>query len=142
MLKELATKESILQYIPQRDPICLVHRIYECNDTTSKSGFLVEKDHIFVENGRLTETGIVENMAQSVAAHAGFLTCKNNEPPKLGFIANIKNLEIFQLPPVNEEVMTEITVKSQVLNFTLIEAASFINNKPVASCEMKIFLQE
>ncbi|MGZ3885668.1 MAG: hydroxymyristoyl-ACP dehydratase [Bacteroidia bacterium] len=141
-MEELATKETIFQYIPQRDPICLVHCVYECSFQASKTGFLVEPDHIFVANSKLSEAGVIENLAQSVAAQAGYLTVINNQQPKLGFIANIKNLEIFSLPPVHSEVITHITVKSQVMNFTLIEAASFANGQPVAVCEMKIFLQE
>ncbi len=138
----LATKETIFKYIPQRDPICLVHNIYECSYEASKTGFLVEAHHIFVSDGKLTEPGIVENLAQSVAAQAGYLSYENNIPPKLGFIANIKDLKIFFQPPVGSEVITRISVKTQVLNFTLIEAASFVNDEPVATCEMKIFLQE
>lgn len=103
---------------------------------------MVEPGHIFVVDGKLTEAGVVENLAQSVAAQAGYLTVINNQQPKLGFIANIKNLEIFMLPPVGSEVTTHITVKSQVMNFTLIDAASFVNGEPVSVCEMKIFLQE
>jgi len=44
----LATKENILTYIPQRDPICLVHTIYECSEESVKTGFLVEADHFFI----------------------------------------------------------------------------------------------
>ena len=138
----LVTRETIFKYIPQRDPILLVHNIYECSYEASKTGFLVEAHHIFVWDNKLTETGIVENLAQSVAAQAGYLSAQENIAPKLGFIANIKDLKILSFPEVGSEVITRIDVKTQVLNFTLIEAASFVNEKPVATCEMKIFLQQ
>jgi predicted hotdog family 3-hydroxylacyl-ACP dehydratase len=138
----LATKETIFNYIPQRDPICLVHSIYECNDQGIKTGFIVENGHIFVSDNKLTEAGIVENLAQSAAAQAGYLSVANNVPPKVGFIANIKDLKILKFPEVGSEIITQIKIKTQVFNVTLIEAASSVNNEPIAVCEMKIFLQE
>jgi hypothetical protein len=81
-------------------------------------------------------------MAQSVAAQAGYMLKQNNKPPILGFIGQIKDLEIHFVPPINSEVITEIKIKNIVLNVTIIEAASYCNNQPVANCEMKIFITE
>ena len=138
----LVTKENILNYIPQRDPICLVHTIYECNDETSKTGFSVEENHLFVKDGCLTEAGIIENLAQSCAAGAGYNISLKNMPPKVGFIANIKDLKIYTLPKVNSEIITEVRLKAFVMNVTLVTVKSTCNGEPVAECEMKIFIQE
>ena len=138
----LVTKENILNYIPQRDPICLVHKIYECNDQSTKTGFTVEEDHFFVSNGNLSEAGIVENLAQSCAAGAGYNSSLKNQPPTVGFIANIKDLVIHSLPKVNSEVITEVKLKAYVMNVTLVTVKSSCNGHPVAECEMKIFIQE
>ncbi len=138
----LVTRENILNFIPQRDPICLVHSIYECNDQASKSGFVVETNHFFVNDGYLTEAGIVENMAQTCAAGAGYNSSLKNMPPKVGFIANIKDLKIHSFPKVNSEVITEVKLKAFVMNVTLVTVQSSCNGQPVAECEMKIFIQE
>lgn len=138
----LVTRENIFDYIPQRDPICLVHSIYECTSGYIKTGFVVECNHLLVSNGKLTEAGITENMAQSAAAQAGYLARQKNETPKVGFIANIKDLKIHSLPVINSEIMTEVKIKANIMNVTLVEATSACNGIPVASCEMKIFLQE
>ena len=52
----LVSKKNIFNYIPQRDPICLVHNIYECTEEISKTGFKIEEDHFFVSEMRLTFT--------------------------------------------------------------------------------------
>ena len=137
----LVTKENILNYIPQRNPICLVHSIYESNEQKVKTGFVVEADHFFVSDNKLTEAGIIENLAQSCAAQAGYVCSLKNMPPRVGFIANIKDLRIHSLPSVNSEIITEITLKAFVMNVTLVIAASTCNGEPVAECEMKIFVQ-
>lgn len=138
----LVSREHIFEYIPQRDPICLVHTIYESTPESVKTGFVIEQDHVFVNNGVLTEAGITENLAQSAAAHAGYIARQQNLPPKVGFIGNIKDLKIDYLPKVNEEVITEVKIKAFVMNVTLVTVTSTCNGKLVASCEMKIFLQE
>ena len=138
----LATKENILTYIPQRDPICLVHTIYECSEESVKTGFMVEADHFFINENALSEAGIVENLAQSCAAQAGYVCSLRNIPPKVGFIANIKDLKIHSLPPVNAEVITVVKQKAFVMNVSLVIATSTCNGEPVAECEMKIFIQE
>ena len=138
----LVTKQNILNYIPQREPICLVHSIYECSDQESTTGFFVESNNFFINNNQLSEAGVIENLAQSCAAHAGYICSLRNLPPKVGFIANIKDLEIFSLPPVNAELITVIKLKAYVMNVTLVVATSSCNGIPVAECEMKIFIQE
>ena len=66
----------------------------------------------------------------------------NESQPRVGFIANIKNLVINFLPEAGNEILTEVKTKTQVMNVSIIEANSYCNNQLVASCEMKIFLQE
>jgi predicted hotdog family 3-hydroxylacyl-ACP dehydratase len=138
----LATKENIFDFIPQRDPICLVHTIYECTEESVKTGFKVEEGHYFVSNSTLMEAGVIENLAQSCAAQSGFFSKQPGVEPKVGFIGNIKNLEIHFLPPVGSEIRTEVSITNRVMNVTLVQAASTCDGKTVATCEMRVFLQE
>jgi predicted hotdog family 3-hydroxylacyl-ACP dehydratase len=120
----------------------MVHTIYEATSESSKTGFKIEESNIFVSDGQINEAGIVEHMAQSVAAGAGYMTSLRNEKPKVGFIANIKDLEIHFLPKLNSEIITEVKLKAYVMNVTLVTITSTCNGEPVAECEMKVFIQE
>ncbi len=140
--KAIVESDTILDYIPQRPPIVLISRIYKADEQSVVSGFDVINAHMLVQNGYLTESGIIENMAQTAASRAGFEAVKNNAKPVVGFIGNIKNLQIHFLPAVGNELLTEVFTKTQVMNVSIIEAKSYCNNKLVANCEMKIFLQE
>jgi predicted hotdog family 3-hydroxylacyl-ACP dehydratase len=138
----IVDSESILKYIPQRPPIVLISRIYQCNENSVITGFDISNDHFLTQNGKLTESGVIENMAQTAACMAGFEAVVKNSPPRVGFIANIKNLVIHFLPEACNEILTEVKTKTQVMNVSIIEASSYCQNKLVATCEMKIFLQE
>ncbi|MBA4240773.1 MAG: 3-hydroxyacyl-ACP dehydratase [Sphingobacteriaceae bacterium] len=138
----IVNSDTILQYIPQRPPIVLVSRIYTCDAAAVVTGFDITDDHIFTQKGVLTESGIIENIAQTAASMAGYAAVINNTTPAVGFIGNIKDLVIHHLPKSGNEVLTEVKTKTQVMNVSIIEAHSYCNNELVATCEMKIFLQE
>ena len=140
--KAIVEKENILNYIPQRPPIVLISRIYKADEVSVITGFDIIDEHMLTHNKYLTESGIIENMAQTAASRAGFEAVKNNTKPVVGFIGNIKDLVIHFLPAVGNELLTEVFTKTQVMNVSIIEAKSYCNNQLVASSEMKIFLQE
>ncbi len=140
--KAIVNADSILNYIPQRPPIVLVSRIYRADDESIVTGFDITDTHIFTQKGKLTESGIVENMAQTAASRAGYEAVKHNTKPAVGFIGNIKNLIIHNLPESGHELFTEVRTKTQVMNVSIVDARSYSNNQLVATCEMKIFLQE
>lgn len=138
----IVNSDTILNYIPQRAPIVLISRIYKCDETSVITGFDISDQHILTQNGKLTESGIIENMAQTAASMAGYEAVVNKSQPRVGFIANIKNLVIHFQPESGNEILTEVKTKTQVMNVSIIEASSYCQNRLVATCEMKIFLQE
>ena len=138
----IVNSDSILNYIPQRPPMVLISRIYKCDEVSVITGFDIVDAHILTQKGKLTESGIVENMAQTAASMAGYEAVVKNTKPRVGFIANIKNLVIHHLPESGNEIITEVATKTQVMNVSIIEAKSYCKNELVATCEMKIFLQE
>lgn len=133
---------SILSYIPQRPPFVMVDELLFSDETITRSKFTIPSDNIFVEDGYFKEPGLVENIAQTAAARAGYKATVENEPVLVGYIGAIKNLEIYFLPASGEELITEITVEHQIFDVTLITGKITCNNKIVANCEMKIFINK
>ena len=58
----------------------------------------------------------------------------------MGYIAAVKNFEVFDLPGVNEELETEIIITNQIFDITVITGMITCNDKLIARCEMKIFI--
>ena len=86
----IVNSDTILDYIPQREPMVLISRIYKCDERSIVTGFDITDSHILNQSNKLTESGIIENMAQTAASMAGFVAVKNGTKPVLGFIGNIK----------------------------------------------------
>lgn len=134
--------QDILKYIPQRPPFVMIDNIIKADGTISETNFTIREGHLFVEDGKFTEPGLVENMAQTAAAGTGFsLQLQGKEVP-VGFIGALKALNILDLPTVGDTITTEVSFKMQVINVHIVQGRVFNNGNEIANCELKIFLQE
>lgn len=140
--KPLFTGQEIFELIPQRAPIVMVDTLYEADDNSGKTGLTISADNIFCRENHMQEPGLIEHIAQSAAAFAGYKTFKNGLPPKLGFIGEIKKCKINTLPNVGENLVTNIKVLGEAAGITLVSAETFVADTLIVSCQMKIFIQE
>ena len=138
----LFSGDRILSLIPQRAPILMLDAFFEGSETEACTGLTVQPDNMFCVDGQFTEPGLIEHIAQSASAHAGYKAlCKQKTAP-LGFIGEIKKFRAFRLPAVGEQLRTSVTVLSEVLNISLITAEIESSGELIATCQMKIFVKE
>ena len=134
---------NILDLLPQQPPFVMVDKLLYCDHETTTTALTVQEDNIFVENSELTESGVMENMAQTCAARMGYINKYiHSDKVKLGFIGSIKNLVIEELPKTGDELKTTIDVVSEVFTITLVNAKVEVGEKLIATCEMKISLTD
>ncbi|WP_346235950.1 3-hydroxyacyl-ACP dehydratase [Niabella insulamsoli] len=136
----MSISKNIQSYIPQRKPFVLIDTLESCSETSASTAFTVKDDHVLVQNGVLTEPGLIENIAQTAAAHMGYTCQQQQKPVPVGFIGAVQNLKITSLPKTGDQLVTAITVKNQIFNATIIEGAISVNDEYIVSCEMKIFI--
>ena len=136
----MVPEEDILSLIPQRPPFIMIDKLLYSNETITRTSFVVKEENIFVETGEFCEAGLMENIAQTAAARAGYIARLENKPVSAGYIGAVKNLEIKVLPKINDELITEIKIENQVFEFMLISGRVSCMGKLVATCEMKIFV--
>jgi len=135
-------QENITSYIPQRPPFVMIDKLVGCDDTCSSTTLQVRAENVLVYNGELSEAGLMENIAQTAAAGAGYVALKNNEPVLVGYIAGVKNLEIFALPKVGDIIETTVIIKMQIFDVTIVSGIIKCNEELLATCEMKIFIKK
>jgi predicted hotdog family 3-hydroxylacyl-ACP dehydratase len=128
--------------LPQKPPMVMVDSLVEYTDLGAVTRLGVRPDNVFVQNGQLAEPGLVENIAQTAAAHAGHNNVlKGIAEAPLGYIAAVDHLQIHKLPAVHSTIETSIRVIQQVLNVTIIAGTVVCEGEPIAQCEMKIFIR-
>ena len=133
---------EILRYIPQRQPIVMVDTLVAVSEKVTETAFTVKAGALFVEDGALQEAGLIENIAQTAAAGVGYQCAVNNVEVPVGFIGAVKNLTIDYLPKVGEQIRTRVEVLEEIFDMSLIKGESFVGDKPVLVCEMKIVLKK
>jgi predicted hotdog family 3-hydroxylacyl-ACP dehydratase len=136
----IVSKEHIQPLIPQRKPFVMIDALLHSDEKITRTTFQVRPENIFVEDGLFREAGLLENIAQTAAARVGYIVQKEKKPAPMGYIGAVKNFEVFDLPRVNEELETEIIITNQIFDITVITGSITCNQRPIARCEMKIFI--
>ena len=89
-IEDIALKELI----PQRPPFVMIDRLMSSDKVYSVTELEVRPDNLLVDNGRMSASGLVENIAQTCAARIGYINLNSGETVKIGVIGSISNLNI------------------------------------------------
>jgi predicted hotdog family 3-hydroxylacyl-ACP dehydratase len=134
-------KVNIQDLIPQKEPFIMVDKLLHCDILSTKTSLSIRNDNIFVENGMFSQSGIVENVAQTCAARLGYYN--RNRPVRIGMIGSINDFEFFGVfSKVGQEIITEISVEAEVANVILLNASVLCGNNVVAAGKMKVVLTD
>jgi predicted hotdog family 3-hydroxylacyl-ACP dehydratase len=130
---------DILSLIPQRPPFVMVDKLLSADDENFETTFLIKSGNVLLDNDELTEAGLIENIAQTAAAGAGYLAGIKGESVLGGYIGAINNLEVFALPKTGDILSTTVIITNKVFEVTIISGSVKCNDELLATCEMKIF---
>lgn len=137
----LIDKAHITNYLPQRPPFVMVDALIAADETGFQSSFSIEEDNLFLENSILSESALVENIAQTCAAGFGYVgSQKGEEAGRLGFIGAVSRLQIHELPHLGDQIDTEIQIVSSFDTIHLVQGTARKNGQTLLECQLKIVL--
>lgn len=139
-LKKTLDKDFVEKLLPQKFPFVMVDKMYDYTETSLISGFTIQKESIFFQDGNFEESGLIEHIAQSIALHTGYQFFLKNEPAPTGYIGSIKDVEIRQLPKLGDEIQTTVSILQEFAGITLVDVVTKLNNIVIASGQMKTVL--
>ncbi|HET6254174.1 MAG TPA: 3-hydroxyacyl-ACP dehydratase [Puia sp.] len=134
---------DIKTLIPQGPPFVMVDRLLGSDGSTTRTSFRITTGNPLTANGQFGLAGLIENMAQTAAAGAGYEALvaaggvQSGAAPG-GAIVAINNLEIIRLPEAGEELFTEVTVTARVADIVVISGQITCGQMVIARGEMKI----
>lgn len=108
---------------------------------TTVTDFTIRKENIFVAEGSMLASGLIENIAQTCAARLGYYNLISGLPVKIGFIGAISNLHISRVPAIGEKIETTINVIEEVMGMTLVHSKTCAGDEILATAEMKIAIK-
>ena len=138
--KEIIDPDLIGDLIPQKAPFVMVDKLLQFETNKVVAGLKVLETNIFVRKGKLTEPGIIEHMAQTVALYTGYQYHIKKQPAPVGYIGAIKEAAIFELPVVGDQLMTTVNVLHDIMGVTLVTASTVCGKNLIAKSEMKTVL--
>lgn len=133
---------TIEELIPQRPPFVMIDRLVSSDEVYSVTELSIREDNLFVEDGRLSASGLIENIAQTCAARIGYINLNHGQTVKIGVIGSISNLNIERTPKVGEKLTTTIKLLEEVFQMTLVEAVIASDNEEIVHANMKIALTD
>ncbi|WP_080776973.1 ABC transporter permease [Chryseobacterium phocaeense] len=135
---------NIHNFLPHREPMLMADYILELTKEKVVTSFEIKEDNIFVYNGKLAEAGLIENLAQTCSSILGQSFFENPEADTkvIGFITNIKKIEIFALPKVGSKIISKASLISQYENICHIFCETFHDEELLIRAEINLFIQE
>lgn len=133
---------TIKQLIPQREPILMVDELLRVEGEQASACLTVRPGNIFLaEDGTMEESGVIEHIAQSASAFAGYkaIEAGATEPP-VGYIGEVKKFRSYRRPRLGEQLVTTIDLGPEVNGVTLLSAYTCVDEEKVAETQMKIFV--
>ena len=138
----LVARNDMDRYIPQRNPFVMIDELLKVESNLAVTQLEVRAENLMVNDGYFSEPGMIETIAQTAAAHAGYLFVQKNLPVPIGYIASIKNLSISNLAKVGSILKTTVRIVNQVLNVTIAEGEVTQGDQILCQCEIRIFINE
>jgi len=135
---------NIHHFLPHREPMLMVDYILELTQEKVETSFEITSENIFVHNNEFVEAGLIENLAQTCSSILGqsFYKGPDIETKVIGFITNIKKIEVFSLPKIGDKIISKASLISQYENICNISCESFKNDKLLIKAEINLFIQE
>lgn len=133
--------EDIFRLIPQRNPFVMVDEFETTGESAAQTALYVRTDNFFIlPDGTLAETGLIEHIAQSAAALAGYQQ-KDRDKPQIGLIGEVKHFECLLRPKTGCLIRTSIVFGFSIGNVALVEGRCYIQEEEIAHAKLKIFMQ-
>lgn len=135
---------NIHHFLPHREPMLMADYILELTPNKVVTSFEIKSNNIFVRNNKFLESGLVEHSAQTSSSILGqsFFQNPDVETKVIGFITNIKKIEIFTLPKVGDTIISKASLISQYENICNIFCETFLDEELLIRTEISLFIQE
>ncbi|MBN4061871.1 MAG: hypothetical protein COA57_07970 [Flavobacteriales bacterium] len=140
--------KKVIELMPHRPPMRMIGKLIHFEAQVVRTALIISSENVFCINGKLSEIGLAENMAQSASIVVGYDRYEEVKAnggvyvPPFGYIGAINRLKIHQLPEIKTELTTEIKVDFKVGDITFVSAKVTSQNVLFAEGEMKVFIEK
>lgn len=146
------TPIDIKIYLPHRTPMLMVDMISKMDHEMVETFFKIDVTNIFVDGTTFTESGLIENAAQTCSAIVAkdYFIDENNQDKEdvdvIGFISALKTLKIHSLPEVGSIIITTARLVSKFVtedySLCTMNCTTFDKKVLLLDGEINLFIKE
>lgn len=134
---------DVHELLPQQEPFVMIGCLTHFDEVRTTTETTIAEDNIFVDNGRFSASGLIENVAQTCAARIGLVNkYLLGSGIQIGVIGALKNLTVLSLPSVGQTITTTVDTVSEVFGMTLAQAEVTCGGEVLLTTEIKIGIRE
>lgn len=134
---------DIHELLPQQEPFVMVGNLICFDEVKTVTETTIAADNIFVDDGRFSASGLIENVAQTCAARIGFVNkFILGNGITIGVIGAVRKLVINAFPAAGQTITTTVEIVSEVFGMTLAKATVTCEGEELLSTEIKISVRE
>ena len=133
---------ELVDLIPQKPPFVLIDTLESVTESSCCTSFTIPANHVLCKDGTLGAAGLIENIAQTCAAKAGYEYALAGKNIPVGFIGDVRHFQCTVRPQANQKICTTINIEHKVFGATIIEGKVELDGKKIAACKMKVFENE
>ena len=126
----------------------MVTSVLEIDENSVSTQFYISEKCVFLKDGKLSETGLIENAAQAASGVVGKsifdkddLEGKGNK--LVGYISAVKKWKFIELPKVGETIITKAKLLSRFdtgeMTMCSLEAQTFLAEKLIVASYHEFF---
>lgn len=133
---------SIEQLVPHDHPMILIDRLIEADDESALGEVTIKEETPFLTAGGVPVYVGIEYMAQTVAAHGGWLALREGEPVRVGFLLGTKKMTTHVTHfPLGMRIQVKVHCEwgdEALMNYQC-SLSDVVTGKPLASCGLNVF---
>jgi predicted hotdog family 3-hydroxylacyl-ACP dehydratase len=131
----------IAELIPHRAPMCWIDSLIDCTNTTANATAHFTTEHFAVENGEVSETALVECVAQTVAAALGQRQrgSEKTSAANNGMLAAVLNFKILARPPLDQTLTISIRELKRLGPMLMVSGTITCAGQTIATGELSLY---
>ncbi len=131
---------SAARILPHRETMLLLDEVAECRDGFARCVARIGPDHPFVNGrGELEPVALVEILSQAAAALRGCEGSGQDEAPRIGYLAGIKEFEVHRRPRSGDVLNVEIRQTVMLGSVAMMEGRILIGDDCISSGTLKVW---
>ena len=130
------------QIIPHRPPILMIGSFHRIDGAGAAAKQLFQAGDYAVEGERVTESALIECLAQAVAAIPGFAAKHQGRSPAPGMLVGVEDFEVFAPAMAGHELDILVKITRSLGPFSLAEGSISQDGEPVARGCLKLYVED